>query len=95
VTNAPVVGADICPYLPALDADGDQVQSGYCQFTNSSGKVDLTNVVAGSTILEAFGGSSGYDSTYYDGQSSFQTATPINVTYAHTAKVSFTMTAGG
>jgi hypothetical protein len=86
VTGDPVDNAEVCPYLPNLDADGDTVQSGYCNFTGSNGVADLGNEVAGPNVVAVYG-PSGYGTSFYNGQSSFATANQIELAYNTTTDI--------
>jgi hypothetical protein len=93
-TGQPVQGAEVCPYLPSLDAANNQAQSGYCNFTGASGVVSLANVVAGPNVVEVFG-PSGYNTVYYNGQSSFASANRVNVGAKLTSNIAVGLTPTG
>jgi hypothetical protein len=90
-TNAPIDNAEVCPYLPALDADNDQVQSGYCALSGTNGVASISDVVAGETVVQSFGNSD-YNGSYYNDESSFSTATQVEVKYDKTTKITMSLT---
>jgi hypothetical protein len=93
-TGLPLDNMEVCPYLPSLNVDGQQVQSGYCGFTNASGVIDLNNVVAGPTVLQVYGDASN-NGTFYFNKPSFQTANLINVPYAKSVHIPVALTETG